>query len=179
MLEHTRICGELVEPACKHRKLAMSIEDKKDYISADATAKMQSLALEAGNATREEAIKADQTPVSRLSYTAACREVTAEYYRAHQISPTVLDDRQIENHYKPEVFALLNGPIWIKPEHTAVVIPLSKIGSPRIIVKNRNGKTYNVAWQTGSIHYLGEDISLDMEEGGKVVFLFLLFKMRQ
>jgi hypothetical protein len=76
------------------------------------------------------------------------------------------------------VFVLINGPIWVRPKHTAVVIPLLKMGSPKITVRNRKGKTYDVAWETGSIHYLGEDISLDMEKGGKVVFLFLLFKMR-
>jgi len=140
-----------------------------------------SLALEAGNTVRAEATAADQGPVSKLTYTAACSEVTAEYYRAHhQISSTltVVDYRQIENHYKPGVFALIDGPIWVKPEHTAVVIPLLEIGSPRITVRNRQGRTYDVAWHAGSIHYLSEDISLDTDKGGRAVFIFLLFKMR-
>jgi len=160
----------------------MSIEDRSDYIFVDATHKLQSLALEARNTTRAEATVADQSPVSKLTYTAACDEVTAEYYRAHhQISSTstVVDYRQIENHYKPEVFALIiNGPIWVKPGYTAVVIPLVEIGRPRVTVRTRQGRTYDVAWHAGSIHYLGEDISLDMDKGGRVVFIFLLFKMR-
>lgn len=58
-----------------------------------------------------------------------------------------------------------------------MVIPLLEIGGPRITVRNRQGRTYDVAWHAGSIHYLGEDISLDMEKGGRVVFIFLLFQM--
>lgn len=61
----------------------MSIEVGKDYIFVDATPRLQSLALGAGNAARAEATTADQIPVSRLTYTAACHEITTEYYRAH------------------------------------------------------------------------------------------------
>ena len=89
----------------------------------------------------------------------------------------VVDYRKIESHSKPEVCALINGPIWVKPGHTAVVIPLIEIGSPRITVKNRQGGTYDVVWHAGSVHYLGEDVALHMDKG-RVVFVFLLFKMR-
>jgi hypothetical protein len=61
----------------------MSIESTSDYIFADATPKLQSLALRAGNETRAEATTADQSPVTKLTYTAACDEVTAEYFKAH------------------------------------------------------------------------------------------------
>lgn len=61
----------------------MSNEDGKDYIFVDATHTLRSLALEAGNATRAEATAASQSPVSKLTQTAACGEVTAEYYGAH------------------------------------------------------------------------------------------------
>ena len=73
---------------------------------------------------------------------------------------------------------MINGPIWVKPGHTAVAIPLLEIGSPRVTVRNRQCRIYDVAWHAGSIHYLGEDISLDMDKGGRIVVIFLLFKMR-
>ena len=72
---------------------------------------------------------------------------------------------------------MINGPIWVKPGHAAVVIPLLAIGSPRITVRNRDGRTYDVAWNAGSVHYLGEDMAVDMDNGGRVGFIFLLFKM--
>ena len=73
---------------------------------------------------------------------------------------------------------MINGPIWVKPGHAAVVIPLLAIGSPKITVRNRKGRTYDVAWYEGSIHYLGEDMAVDMDQVGRVGFIFLLFKMR-
>jgi hypothetical protein len=89
----------------------------------------------------------------------------------------VLDYQRIESHYKPEVFVMINGPIWIRPLHTAVVIPLLGFGTAKITVINRAGVKYDLVWQPGSIHYLGGDISLDIDGGGRVSFVFLLFKM--
>lgn len=62
--------------------------------------------------------------------------------------------------------------------HTAVVIPLLVIGNPKSIAKDKDGRQYNVLWETGSIHYLAGDVTLETDRGGRVVFIFLLFKMR-
>jgi hypothetical protein len=56
----------------------------------------------------------------------------------------VIDYRKIKNYPKPEVYALINEPIWVKPGHTAVVILLIEIRSLRITVKNRQGGTYDM-----------------------------------
>jgi hypothetical protein len=61
----------------------MSTESRNDYIFVDATPIMQSLAHKARNETRAQAAVADQSPVSKLTYTAGCGEVTTEYYKAH------------------------------------------------------------------------------------------------
>ena len=61
----------------------MSTESTNDYIFADATSVLRSLAHKAGDETRAQAAAVDQGPVSLLTYTAGCGEVTTEYYRAH------------------------------------------------------------------------------------------------
>jgi len=158
----------------------MSTSNENDYTFVEPTTALQNLAQIAGDETREEAVAAKQTPVSKLTYTAGCKEITAEYYRTRQknsSSAKVLDHERIKNYYKPEVFALINGPVWIRPLHIAVVIPLIESGSPKITVTSRQGKTYDVAWRPGSIHYLGGDVSLNIEGGGRAVFVFLLFEM--
>jgi hypothetical protein len=73
---------------------------------------------------------------------------------------------------------MASGSIWIRPKHAAVVIPLLESGGPKIAIKNRAGRSYDVVWQPGSIHYLGGDISLGLSGIGRVVFIFLLFKMQ-
>ncbi len=62
--------------------------------------------------------------------------------------------------------------------HTAVAIPLLVIGNPKSVAKDKDGRRYNIVWETGSIHYLAEDITLETDGVGRVVFIFLLFKMR-
>ena len=57
------------------------------------------------------------------------------------------------------------------------MIPLLGFGTAKITVINRAGVKYDLVWQPGSIHYLGGDISLDIDGGGRVSFVFLLFKM--
>jgi hypothetical protein len=59
------------------------------------------------------------------------------------------------------------------------MIPLIESGDSKLIVTSRPGATYDVAWRPGSIHYLGEDVSLNISGGGRVAFIFLLFKMLQ
>jgi hypothetical protein len=53
------------------------------------------------------------------------------------------------------------------------------IGSPKSIAKDKDGRWYNIIWEIGSIHYLAEDVTLETDRGGRVVFIFLLFKMRE
>jgi len=60
-----------------------------------------------------------------------------------------------------------------------VMIPLLVIGSPKSIAKDKDSKRYNIIWEIGSIHYLAEDVTLETDGGGRVVFIFLLFKMRE
>jgi hypothetical protein len=55
----------------------------EEYTYAESTQKLYDLALKAGEETRAEAIAAKETPVSRLTYTSRCGEITAEYYSAH------------------------------------------------------------------------------------------------
>lgn len=62
--------------------------------------------------------------------------------------------------------------------HTAVVIPLLVIGNPKSIAKDKDGRRYDIVWEIGSIHCLAEDVTLETDGGGRVVFIFLLFKMR-
>lgn len=154
----------------------MSTNSVTDYTFAKSTPKLDDLSQKAGEETRAEAVAAKETPVSKLTYTSCCGEITAEYYRAHHKIPSIV---AIESHYKPEVFALINGPIWIRPFHTAVVIPLLEFGGLKVTVTSRASTVYDVEWQPGSIHYLGGDVSLNISGGGRVVFIFLLFKMRQ
>lgn len=79
-----RAARELEDPlSSRLRNLAMSVESTKDYIFADATPKLQSLALRVGNEASAEVTAADQSPVTKLTYTALCDEVTAEYFKAH------------------------------------------------------------------------------------------------
>ena len=76
-------------------------------------------------------------------------------------------DHKIEIYYKPEVVGLKTHPIWITTEHIAVVMRLLKSGSSKSTVNgppNQEGKPpriYDTVWQTGSIHYLGGDVTLD------------------
>jgi hypothetical protein len=69
----------------------MSTNSANDYKVADPTPILQNLAEKAGNETREEALAAKDTPVSRLTYTAGCRDVTAEYYKTYHKVSRVLD----------------------------------------------------------------------------------------
>jgi hypothetical protein len=57
---------------------------------------------------------------------------------------SIVDYRKIENYYKPEVFAFMGTPIWIRTGHTAVVIPLLAIGEPKVTTKDRQGGSYNI-----------------------------------
>jgi hypothetical protein len=61
----------------------MSTNNTKDYTFAESTQKLYDLALKAGEDTRAEAVAANETPVSKLTYTSRCGEITAEYYSAH------------------------------------------------------------------------------------------------
>ncbi|KAH8797822.1 hypothetical protein F5884DRAFT_147453 [Xylogone sp. PMI_703] len=180
----------------------MSVNSEGDYLFVESDKKLQSLAETAGNETREEALaapEASETPVSKLTSTPGCEEVISEYYKTYHKKHSVteaFDYQNIETYYKPEVFAWKRGPIWIRPSHFAVVIPLFEFGSPKIILTGKErpnhppgreepigqGKQrskYNIAWQPGSIHYCGGDVSLDMTGGGKAVFIFLLFKIKR
>lgn len=65
----------------------MPTNDTTDYATEGSTQTLQSLAQKAGNDTREEALAAkDTTPVSKLTYTASCREVTEYYTTHHKVS---------------------------------------------------------------------------------------------
>jgi len=65
----------------------MSTSNENDYTFVEPTTALQNLAQIAGDETREEAVAAKQTPVSKLTYTAGCKEITAEYYRNDRIPP--------------------------------------------------------------------------------------------
>jgi hypothetical protein len=126
----------------------MSTNSIRDYIFAESTPKLHNLARKAGDEIRQQAITATETPVSKLTYTSGYGEITAEYYRAHHKTSSiaaVLDYQKIKKHYKPEVFALIDRPIWIRPHHTAVMIPLLESGDSKLIVTSRPGATYDVA----------------------------------
>jgi hypothetical protein len=80
-----------------------------------------------------------------------------------------IDTRQIssiviESHYKLEVFAHIDGPLWIKPLHTAVVIPILELGASTVTLTSRAGVKYDVVWQLGSIHCLGGMFLLTLPE---------------
>ena len=72
----------------------------------------------------------------------------------------------------------MGPPIWIPTGHTAVIIPLLVIDNPISIAKDKNRVQYNIVWETGSLHYFAEDSILETDGGGRVVFIFQLFKMR-
>ena len=65
------------------RAFVMSADSVGDYIFLKPTPKLHDLTVKARDETREEAIGAKETPVSKLMYTSGCRDVTAEYYREH------------------------------------------------------------------------------------------------
>lgn len=69
----------------------MSTSNAVNYLSIQSTATLRSLAQNAGNERREEAVAAKETmPVSKLTYTPKCGEVTTEYYKAHhQVSQSM------------------------------------------------------------------------------------------
>ncbi len=90
----------------------------------------------------------------------------------------IVDYQKIESYYKPEVFAFMGSPIWVWTRYTAVVIPLLMISNPKSVAKDKDGRWYNIVLEMGSIHYLVEDITLKTDRVGRVVFIFLLFKMR-
>jgi hypothetical protein len=58
------------------------------------------------------------------------------------------------------------------------MIPLLTIGNPMSTAKDKDGARYNIIWETESIHYFAEDVTFETEGGGRVVFIFQLFKMR-
>jgi len=156
----------------------MATDAVSDYLYTPSTPTLQVLARKASDEIREDFARAKETPVSKLGYTPGCVEITAEYYRSHhKAAPTAkpMNYQEIESYYKPEIFALIKGPIWIREKHSAVVIPL--LGNPKALFRNRQGDTREIRWEAGSIHHFGGDISLDLNEEAKVTFIFLLFKM--
>jgi hypothetical protein len=64
----------------------MSTNSVNDYTFEESTTTLRNLVEKAGNETRDEALAAketNETPVSKLTYTAGCGEVTAEYFKSH------------------------------------------------------------------------------------------------
>jgi len=71
--------------------LVMSTSNAVNYMFIQSTATLRSLAQNAGDKSCEEAVAAKETmPVSKLTYTSKCREVTTEYYKIHhQVSQSM------------------------------------------------------------------------------------------
>ena len=61
----------------------MSSNSIKDYTFSESTKTLHDLSLRAANEIRAEAAAAKETPVSKLTYTSSCREITAEYLKVH------------------------------------------------------------------------------------------------
>ncbi len=60
----------------------MATNNVDDYTFVEPTTVLQNLAQIAADRTREEAATATQTPVSKLTYTPGCSQITTEYQRA-------------------------------------------------------------------------------------------------
>jgi hypothetical protein len=64
------------------------------------------------------------------------------------------------------------------PISSQVVATLLEIGNLKITIKGPQVETYTVPRQLGSIYSLGGNITLDIDEGSRVAFIFIMFKMR-